>query len=120
VSIYFFTEPGGILFETDYAPPFPFGLPANYPGRPSPLRMYCTKYSELDSVTQSYRTKPFSWYYKTCGDGICVPFWVPALAFAVMAVAPCRCSSKRFSLRSMLIATTLIALLLGLVVYATR
>ena len=39
---------------------------------------------------------------------------------AIVAAAPWIRWSKRFSVRTLLIATTLVAVLLGLVVYATR
>ena len=52
--------------------------------------------------------------------GIHVPFWFPTLTFAALAAAPWVKLSKRFSLRTLLIATTLIALLLWVVVWAMR
>jgi hypothetical protein len=43
-----------------------------------------------------------------------IPFWFPVLFMATLAALPW----LRFSLRRLLIATTLVAILLGLVVYA--
>ena len=50
--------------------------------------------------------------------GGCVPYWFPTLAFAALAVVPWL--HWRFGLRSLLIATTLIAVVLGVVVYSIR
>jgi hypothetical protein len=49
-----------------------------------------------------------------------IPHWIPVLLTAVFAAAPWVQRSKRFSLRTLLIATTLVAVVLGLVVYAAR
>jgi hypothetical protein len=48
-----------------------------------------------------------------------MPLWFPVLLTTVLAALPWCRWSKRFSLRTLLIATTLVALALGLVVYAT-
>jgi FtsH-binding integral membrane protein len=49
------------------------------------------------------------------------PHWFPVLFFATLVAVPwIRQTPKRFSLRTLLIATTLIAMVLGLVVWATR
>jgi hypothetical protein len=45
-------------------------------------------------------------------------YWMPLLI--LIALAPARLVRFRFSLNSLLLATTLVALVLGLVVYATR
>jgi hypothetical protein len=50
-----------------------------------------------------------------------VPFWFLSLAIAGVAVAPwIRQLPRRFSLRTLLIGTTIIALALGLIIYAAR
>jgi hypothetical protein len=50
-----------------------------------------------------------------------LPYWIPTLIFAVASVLPCIGQmSFRFSLRTLLIATTLMAVVLGLAVWATR
>jgi hypothetical protein len=48
------------------------------------------------------------------------PVWVPVLLMAAFTIAPWIKWSKRFSLRTLLIATTLVALVLGLAVWASR
>jgi hypothetical protein len=52
--------------------------------------------------------------------GIAIPIWFPALFAAVISLAPWIHWSKRFSLRTLLIATTLVAVALGLVVWAAK
>jgi hypothetical protein len=47
-----------------------------------------------------------------------MPIWCPLLASAAAAMLPWVRWSKRFTLRTLLIATTLVAVILGLVVYA--
>jgi hypothetical protein len=49
-----------------------------------------------------------------------VPFWFLALALTAVAAAPWIRWSRRFTLRTLLIATTLVAVALGLAVLATR
>jgi hypothetical protein len=46
------------------------------------------------------------------------PHWFPVLSFATLSALPW--FRYRFSLRTLLIATTLVAVVLGLIVYATR
>jgi hypothetical protein len=50
---------------------------------------------------------------------VMVPTWFPASIFAVIAVMPCLSWSYRFSLRALLIATTLIAAILGALVISS-
>jgi len=52
------------------------------------------------------------------GSGFMIPDWLLVLGGAVFAVAPWL--RWRFSLRTLLITTTLIAVLLGFAVYAAR
>jgi hypothetical protein len=49
-----------------------------------------------------------------------LPFWLPTMAVVVALSAPWIRWSKRFSLRTLLIVTTLVAVLLGLIVYLAR
>jgi hypothetical protein len=49
-----------------------------------------------------------------------MPYWIPAIIFAAAPAAFWIRWSTRFSLRALLIATTLVAVVLGLAVYATR
>jgi hypothetical protein len=57
-------------------------------------------------------------YDSACRINWSVPYWltvVPAIAFGAASLI-----RWRFSLRTLLIATTLVAVVLGLIVYATR
>ena len=51
---------------------------------------------------------------------IFIPYWFPVLISAALAAVPWIRWSKRFTLRTLLIATTLVALVLGLIVWAAR
>jgi hypothetical protein len=61
----------------------------------------------------------FRWFDATSLFGYQLPVWFPTIFFATFAVAPwiVRDSHWRFSLRTLLIATTLVAVLLGLIVW---
>jgi hypothetical protein len=50
----------------------------------------------------------------------CLPFWLPIVLATAFAVTPWITWSHRFSLRTMLIVTTLVAVGLGVIVYAMR
>jgi hypothetical protein len=52
--------------------------------------------------------------------GIAVPHWFAALVTATLAWLPWAPWSKRFSLRTLLVATTLIAVVLGMAIYGIR
>jgi hypothetical protein len=58
----------------------------------------------------------FSWDY----DYLALPYWFVVATPAVVAIAPWIRCSKQFSLRTLLIATTLVAVVLGLVVWTVR
>jgi hypothetical protein len=60
--------------------------------------------------------------YKTpAATTIFLPYWLLAIAFAACAASPWRQQlSFRFSLRTLLIAMTLVAVVLGLMVWAAR
>jgi hypothetical protein len=49
-----------------------------------------------------------------------VPYWFPVVMTVSWAVIPWVPWSRRFSIRTLLIATTLLALMLGAIVYAVR
>jgi len=50
-----------------------------------------------------------------------MPLWLPSLGAAIMAILPwIRYWNWQFSLRTLLIVTTLVAVGLGLLVYANR
>jgi hypothetical protein len=55
--------------------------------------------------------------YARAGVSISAPLWFPLLVIAALAVAPWNPKLWKFSLRTLLIATTLIAVVLGLVVW---
>jgi hypothetical protein len=48
-----------------------------------------------------------------------MPFWIPVLLMVTLAEIPW-ITVRRFSLRTLLIATTLIAVVLGVIVWMTR
>jgi len=52
--------------------------------------------------------------------GVAVPHWFPVLVLAALAAAPWIRWSRRFSLRTLLIATTLVAVVLGIFVVLSR
>ncbi len=61
------------------------------------------------------------WNDPEFGYGIVTPFWLIATVAVSLAISPWLTSwSKRFSLRTLLIATTLVAVGLGLIVWLTR
>jgi hypothetical protein len=60
------------------------------------------------------------WRYVSGMVVIVVPDWIPVIIAGTIAAVPWIRPAKCFSLRTLLIATTLIAVVLGLVVYATR
>lgn len=60
----------------------------------------------------------FRWKYIPTTAVIVIPLWFPVSLFAILAVVPW--IRWRFTLRTLLITTTLFALLLGLAVYASR
>ena len=57
----------------------------------------------------------FAFYYEPPEMGLAVPHWFCVLTTVALAVAPWFRWSKRFSLRTLLIATTLVAVALGMV-----
>ena len=77
------------------------------------------------STTSSSKTSPFSVSASrtTTGHvfyGVGMPHWFLVLLTGAFSIAPWIRWSKRFTLRTLLIATTLVAVVLGLIVYATR
>jgi hypothetical protein len=62
------------------------------------------------------------WYFSSnkYGRSVRFPHWVPALVFGALAAAFGIRTPYRFSLRTMLIVTTLVAVVLGAVVFAVR
>jgi hypothetical protein len=56
--------------------------------------------------------------FVSAGTGVRVPFWLPTTVLAIFAVIPWL--PRRFTLRSLLIATTLVGVLLGIAVWLSR
>jgi hypothetical protein len=56
--------------------------------------------------------------FRRLGEGLAIPYWFLVIAAAMCAATPLL--RWRFSLRTLLIATTLVALLLGAIVYAVN
>jgi hypothetical protein len=54
------------------------------------------------------------------GFGLVIPYWMPVVFIGMIGTIPWVPWSRRFSLRTLLVATTLVAVLLGAVVYAMR
>jgi hypothetical protein len=62
----------------------------------------------------------FAYYVDGLVTALIVPHWLPALLLAALAVIPWISRSWRFSLHTLLIATTLVAVALGWAVYIAR
>ena len=63
------------------------------------------------------------WFFSTRLPGLWyvgIPLWFPALLSALLGLIFVPSWSTRFSLRTLLIATTLVAVVLGLAVYAAK
>jgi hypothetical protein len=58
----------------------------------------------------------FDWNTYDDGMEIVIPYWFFAFVFAALAVAPWITFSRRFSLCTLLVATTLVAVALGLLI----
>jgi hypothetical protein len=59
---------------------------------------------------------PWGWATKKRVIAIAFPHWFAVFLFALIAIAPWLRLARRFSLRTLLIATTLVAVALGMVV----
>jgi hypothetical protein len=78
-------------------------------------------YSEENhSPRKDTLTPSFSFHRSSLKQTIIVPHWLPVSLAGVFAVVPWIPWSRRFSLRTLLIATTLVAVGLGVVVYFAR
>jgi len=62
----------------------------------------------------------FAFGFDGAGFRIASPYWFPAMLFATAGITLWRNRTCRFSLRTLLIATTLLAVVLGLVTWAGR
>jgi hypothetical protein len=54
--------------------------------------------------------------FSTFSRGVIIPYWAPIAFFASLGATPWVKWSKRFSLRTLVIATTLVAVMLGVIV----
>jgi hypothetical protein len=60
----------------------------------------------------------YAWWFGNRAFGAIAPYWFPAVLFTALTVAPwIRQWQWRFSLRTLLIGMTLVAVVLGLIVY---
>jgi hypothetical protein len=70
--------------------------------------------------TPSDRSRSIAGKFLVINSAVAIPFWFLCFISISLAAIPWIHWSHRFTLRTLLIATTLIALVLGLVVYAAR
>jgi hypothetical protein len=85
-----------------------------------PVRINHNNITPDDEARVKHGILGFFYFRERDPAGIHIPFWFLALVvIAVAAVVPW-IWPRRFSLRRLLIATTLVAVVLGLVVYALR
>jgi hypothetical protein len=78
--------------------------------------------ADIDSLASwqnmQHRAVGFAWLHFNNGWSVSVSLWMPATISFLLAAVPFWKSEWRFSLRTLLIATTLVAVVLGLVAYA--
>jgi hypothetical protein len=76
---------------------------------------------QVKSTPPELRAAP-SWHYGSSrfGTYITFPIWFAVIIFAAFGVTPWVRWGRRFSLRTLLIATTIIAVVLGLIVWSVR
>jgi hypothetical protein len=79
-----------------------------------------TTVSYSDRIVEEQTHHPFGFWWEAAPDSleIALPLWFSTLLFTCLSVAPW--IRWRFSLRTLLIATTLVAIGLGLVVWMVR
>jgi hypothetical protein len=78
--------------------------------------------TQIDSdITESENLTGFLWLVDGVRFKLAIPDWFLAAVFGMFAAVPALFPSKwRFSLRTLLIAITAIAVMLGLIVWALR
>ena len=101
------------------------GLAANYQPRESPLEFEMQAMAILRQLSRDAEPRVRSWVFFLLFDSQTrwfagIPHWFSVLTFALLAAIPWILRSPRFSLRTLFIVTTLIAVGLGLIVWATR
>lgn len=87
----------------------PYGPQANAPPRDG---------WRLGGRKASVASRRFEWKISSVTQKVMFPYWSPILFFATLAATPW--IHWRFSLRTLLIFTTLVAVVLGVIVWATR
>jgi hypothetical protein len=87
---------------------------------PVPILTYGWRWERSQPIAEA-DAKPtgpsFQWDHEPVGLGVSFPHWFPVLVFAALAMMPWVRWTKHYSLRTLLIATTLVAVVLGVVVY---
>jgi hypothetical protein len=91
------------------------------PNTPSSLmwNYECRPTDQVGHVLSIHRPeyKVFGFAYRgTGGLRIVLPYWIPTFMTAALAVLPWLIWSTRFSLRTLLITTTLVAVVLGVII----
>jgi hypothetical protein len=108
-TVYGVTSRYGNLLPYFYTPN---ALPSNWFWRSKAID------TQLDKEDQPFHDTPFTWNrYSPDNLKVCVPAYVPFLLCTAFATAPWIANAKRFSLRTLLIAATLVAVVLGLVAW---
>ncbi len=82
-------------------------------------------YEQAPSTTDSVKSRPwfrkrFRWHRSAALSLIEVPHWFLIIISGTISVLPWIRPSRRFSLRTLLLATTLVAAVLGLIVWLSR
>jgi hypothetical protein len=104
----------------------PWGKPtANQSGDNVLTRAAFTEGEPVEAIPDSIRlplrdTLLFHWQSYDDGKLLTVPYWLPVFASSAFAIAPWIRWTRRFSLRTLLLATTLVAVVLGVIVWAVR
>jgi hypothetical protein len=88
---------------------YPFREFQDWNLRSSPARTYLA--SQITSA------RKVDYYRSPLRTTIVFPHWLPVVVVGVLAAVPWMYWSKRFSLRTLLLATTLVAILLGLAMW---
>jgi hypothetical protein len=73
-------------------------------------------YKEANKPESAFKSKPG--FQVLSGDSLSLPYWLPIVLIAALAVSPW--IPRRFTLRSLLLATTLVAVVLGTIVWFSR
>jgi len=76
---------------------------------------------QIERIIQENTTLGFGYVGGPQASNVVFPDWIAVLLFSAIAAVPwLRYFPRRFSLRTLLIATTLVAVVLGLIVWAVR